>query len=547
MGNCAGKELETSERTFKVTNINDNHVLVRKGYIIVTETELVYVDSKSKQEWEWPFKYLRRYGCEGNVFSFEAGRKCTNGEGTYAFVCNKANDLFTIVAKNIAQGNVQPDVDTNGTLNDNPFRRPLEEPLPPPPPPPSSDTPITDPPLPTTTSPPLPTTGPTPKNYTHLVFTNESTEHIHSQANNEHTPYSQIAFDKTEELSRQSKKKVSLSDIKLIDGPSRRHTEGSTSSSGGRKRKKHRDHRSSSLSSNSSAIDTPNPSTVPHPSISESIPETKSTTDESSYQNIPLQEKQPTEPDQPNYSNIDISTGEIITQSQQQLPEYSNVNIEEEQPNYLNLLLPGQGISSTPVATPTQKRQPDYFNFTPGSDTTTPTLGEQPNYTNIVTDPVGGASLIEDSPNYHNINISNGGGELPQRSHTFNHSDSRSQPGSRSTSTLPAATRGTYAVLNLPSSQYAQLDIKGASDSTEGSTISTARDRSVSAVTSSVSRLTEDPHTDYTVLNFQAMGVISSMRSEREEEAHKEKVKETAKQQQQDKVNNKRTGKGHKK
>lgn len=31
----------------------------------------------------WPINYMRGYGQEGVQFSFEAGRKCPSGEGTY--------------------------------------------------------------------------------------------------------------------------------------------------------------------------------------------------------------------------------------------------------------------------------------------------------------------------------------------------------------------------------------------------------------------------------------------------------------------------------
>ena len=74
----------------------------------VTPTELIYIDSKTRESWRWPRKYLRNYGCDGDVFSFEAGRKCPGGEGLYAFSSKRASLLFDTVAKNINQGNLQP-------------------------------------------------------------------------------------------------------------------------------------------------------------------------------------------------------------------------------------------------------------------------------------------------------------------------------------------------------------------------------------------------------------------------------------------------------
>ena len=92
---------------FKVKNINDNKHLVQQGLMEVTSTELVYIDSSTREEWHWPLKYLRKYGCDGDVFTFEAGRKCAGGEGLYAFSTKKASIVFELVARNINQGEIQ--------------------------------------------------------------------------------------------------------------------------------------------------------------------------------------------------------------------------------------------------------------------------------------------------------------------------------------------------------------------------------------------------------------------------------------------------------
>ena len=36
------------------------------------------------ENWRWPLKYVSKYGCDFDVFSFEAGRKCLRGGGLYA-------------------------------------------------------------------------------------------------------------------------------------------------------------------------------------------------------------------------------------------------------------------------------------------------------------------------------------------------------------------------------------------------------------------------------------------------------------------------------
>ena len=120
MGNCmSGHKLP--ENQFKVININDNKLLVQKGMMEVTATDLIYTDNKLADVWQWPLKYLRKYGCDGGVFSFEAGRKCPGGEGLYAFSTPRASQLFNLVARNINQGNLQPSGELSPFLSEVPL------------------------------------------------------------------------------------------------------------------------------------------------------------------------------------------------------------------------------------------------------------------------------------------------------------------------------------------------------------------------------------------------------------------------------------------
>ncbi|XP_003383468.1 PREDICTED: proline-rich receptor-like protein kinase PERK7 [Amphimedon queenslandica] len=585
MGNCSGKgddQLQEGEDgmqtgTFTVTNINDDHRLVHKGKMVVTATELIYIDNKTKQEWEWPFKYLRRYGCEGNVFSFEAGRKCANGEGTYAFICKKANILFNMVARNITQGGVQPDVDNNnGTVDEFPFPRPQtvsprpQDPEPPPLPPfhppsplPPAPLPAPPPPEPDTETPQGPEDSPPPpppipppestKNYSDLVFTNESSEPVPSAAG-DHAPYSKISFEETEKLSRGGGKKIPVNDLRL--GGERRHTHGGSTSSNKKVRKHSKKSRSPSCSSNSSVIVEAGPK---FPSVSESILEAggeRQTITESSYQNLLIGEELREEErrgsiDQPTYSNIDISTGEVLPpdQSVPLQPEYTNINIGPapssngrigageivDQPNYENIK-PGGVVASTPISTPTPRS--DYLNYTVSGDMTTPP--DQPNYTNITPGPDVATSL--DAPNYLNItpgpNVSSS--IEPARSHTYTHHslDYRHRStsnviggGGSATISGGGDSMQTYIELDISkSSQYAQLDIGGGGGESERSL--RTRDRAMSSSVihnQSDSSFHHHPQqqqqSDYTVLNFEAMAAIKSMREEIEEEV-KEKEKE---------------------
>ena len=66
------------------------------GQLEITETDLV-LHQKGKQPIKWPLKYLKRYGADAGLFSFEAGRKNPTGPGIYAFKCRRAENLFNLL------------------------------------------------------------------------------------------------------------------------------------------------------------------------------------------------------------------------------------------------------------------------------------------------------------------------------------------------------------------------------------------------------------------------------------------------------------------
>ncbi|KAM9858864.1 docking protein 2 [Aulostomus maculatus] len=45
----------------------------------------------------WPYRYLRRFGRDKTTFSFEAGRRCQSGEGSFEFDTKQGNLLFQAV------------------------------------------------------------------------------------------------------------------------------------------------------------------------------------------------------------------------------------------------------------------------------------------------------------------------------------------------------------------------------------------------------------------------------------------------------------------
>lgn len=104
MGCCLSSERDddASARRFHVKNLDDENRVVGEGELEVTDTHLILYSKN--QPIKWPLKYLRRYGYDDNLFSFEAGRRCPTGEGIYAFSTRSAEAIFRLVETNIRTG-----------------------------------------------------------------------------------------------------------------------------------------------------------------------------------------------------------------------------------------------------------------------------------------------------------------------------------------------------------------------------------------------------------------------------------------------------------
>lgn len=92
------------ENAFEVKNIGEDPSVSQDGILEVTSQELIYTENSSQHRMMWPLMYLRRYGCDGNLFSIEAGRRCPGGPGFYTFSTPQIAELYELVqsyAKNL--------------------------------------------------------------------------------------------------------------------------------------------------------------------------------------------------------------------------------------------------------------------------------------------------------------------------------------------------------------------------------------------------------------------------------------------------------------
>ena len=397
MGACLSNE-KLPDNVFIVRNIHDDHRRFPKGIIEVTNVELKYKDIKSGDEWVWPLKYLRKYGCDRDIFSFEAGRKCPGGEGLYAFSTKKASQLFDMVARNISEGGLEGEgalSPPNGNLV--PSHSPMSlvpSPHPPPPPPPVSDPPTHPPALPqyqnmayqdgqpgipnaemaSATPPPVPpslpkerrlstnsTPSPPPRvNYTEVSLLEPSDPSIPAEGKEEkRVSYTQIDIKQTEEYNKQMARLQAESahplpdlgnaEFKLVTPSDQRSRSkmspcppsASSSTSSGAANAAHRSMSDGNVTfSGNKQISKPNGS-IPGRSYSHSGSAL---------------------PDQVQlYQNVRIVPGMTVPPSSSPIPEVQESPLQQ-QVNYMNItpqqqpqqtyenLKPGQGITSPPGA-----------------------------------------------------------------------------------------------------------------------------------------------------------------------------------------------------
>ncbi|XP_017658024.1 docking protein 2 isoform X2 [Nannospalax galili] len=77
----------------------------------VSALELWGGSEPGTQLYDWPYRFLRRFGRDKVTFSFEAGRRCVSGEGNFEFETRQGNEIFQALEEAIAaQKNAAPSV-----------------------------------------------------------------------------------------------------------------------------------------------------------------------------------------------------------------------------------------------------------------------------------------------------------------------------------------------------------------------------------------------------------------------------------------------------
>ncbi|XP_039766459.1 docking protein 3 [Ornithorhynchus anatinus] len=78
---------------------------LKGNYVLVTTQDGIHLNEPSSRQtlYVWPYHFLRKFGQDKGVFSFEAGRRCDSGEGLFAFSSPRAAELCGSVAAAIAR------------------------------------------------------------------------------------------------------------------------------------------------------------------------------------------------------------------------------------------------------------------------------------------------------------------------------------------------------------------------------------------------------------------------------------------------------------
>lgn len=79
------------------TEASDRCRLKGEAVLRADSEALLLMDRSGQVLFTWPYRYLRRFGRDKSTFSFEAGRRCDSGEGSFEFDTKLGNALFVAV------------------------------------------------------------------------------------------------------------------------------------------------------------------------------------------------------------------------------------------------------------------------------------------------------------------------------------------------------------------------------------------------------------------------------------------------------------------
>uniref|UniRef100_A0A8C4NA49 Uncharacterized protein n=1 Tax=Eptatretus burgeri TaxID=7764 RepID=A0A8C4NA49_EPTBU len=112
--NSAGNQLAMEENSLYGSREQDFWVVVKKTdaaehcglqgtyKLQVNKESLSLKDPISeKPQYTWPYQFLRRFGRDKAMFTFEAGRRCKSGPGKFTFETMEGNNIFTQVENSI--------------------------------------------------------------------------------------------------------------------------------------------------------------------------------------------------------------------------------------------------------------------------------------------------------------------------------------------------------------------------------------------------------------------------------------------------------------